>query len=221
MDVVDRWTGRHASALQAALRMTHDEYAEHLGVARRTITNWHARPDITPSGELQRALDTALERAPATARARFARQLDDDTPRDPAQGVALTVALAIVTRGPDVLLVCRRDDTTGLRWQFPAGVVKPGGTPERVAVRETLAETGIHCAVQEDLGSRVHPATGVRCQYFLCSYLTGDIANLDADENDSVVWVRRDDLTRFIPPRLIFPPVLNALSKEDARDRSA
>lgn len=217
MDVVDRWTGRHASALQAALRMTHEEFAEHLGVARRTIVNWHARPDITPSSELQRALDTALERASASARARFARHLDDAAPRTPGQGIALTVALAIVTRGPDVLLVCRRDDTTGLRWQFPAGVVKPGASPERVAVRETLAETGIHCAVQEDLGGRVHPATGVHCQYFLCSYLAGEVANLDADENDSVIWARRDDLTRFVPARLIFPPALQALSKEDVR----
>lgn len=213
MDVVDRWTGRHASALQSALRMTHEEFAEHLGVARRTIVNWHARPDITPSSELQRALDTALDRAPASAKARFTRQLDDATP-NPGQAVTFTVAIAVVVRGPDVLLVCRRDDSAGLRWQFVAGVVKPGAHPDSVAVRETLAETGIHCTVQESLGGRLHPITGVRCEYFLCSYLAGDVENLDADENVSAIWARRDDLTKFIPARLIFPPVLQAFEKE-------
>jgi 8-oxo-dGTP pyrophosphatase MutT (NUDIX family)/DNA-binding XRE family transcriptional regulator len=213
MDVVDRWTGRHAAALQAALRMTAEEFAEHLGVARRTILNWHAKPAITPNGELQRALDTALERATPTARARFARHLDD-TPRPAGQPVALTVAIAVVVRGDDVLLVCRRDDAAGLRWQFVAGMVKPGQMAESVAVRETLAETGIHCTVTDHLGGRLHPVTGVRCEYYLAAYLAGEVENRDADENVSVIWARRADLTKFVAANLIYPPVLHALEKE-------
>lgn len=47
----------------------------------------------------------------------------------------------------DVLVVCRREpEPSGLDWQLPAGIVKPGATPSTVAVRETLAETGVHCA---------------------------------------------------------------------------
>jgi 8-oxo-dGTP diphosphatase len=213
MDVVDRWTGRHAAALQAALRMTHDELAERLGVGRRTIAYWHAHPTATPRPEMQRALDTLLDHATPSERARFAHQLDD-TPRPAGEPVALTVALAVVVRGDDVLLVQRRDDTAGLRWGFVAGMVKPGQQGSSVAVRETLAETGVHCTVQEQLGSRLHPVTGVRCEYYLCAYLAGEVENLDSDENVSVIWAPRSDLTKFVAANLIYPPVLHALEKE-------
>lgn len=223
MDVVDQWTGKHACALQAALRMTHEEFAEALGVGRRTVADWHAKPDTPLRAHLQRRLDREYERAPESAQVRFAHNLgqaDTETPQ--GQAVALTVAIAAVRKRDDVLMVCRRpDESSGLTWQFPAGVVKPGMSPEVVAVRETLAETGVHCSVREHLGGRLHPTNGVRCEYFLCDYLAGEVANLDADENDSAIWVPRDDLTRFIPARLIFPPILEALEKEDLSERSA
>lgn len=53
------------------------------------------------------------------------------------------------------------------------------GNPSSAAVRETLAETGIHCAVREDLGGRLHPVTGVWCQYDLAEYLAGEARNQD------------------------------------------
>jgi 8-oxo-dGTP diphosphatase len=116
----------------------------------------------------------------------------------------------------DVLVVCRRDsDASGIAWQFPAGIVKPGAAAETIAIRETLAETGIHCAVRTRLGSRVHPITGVNCDYFLCDYLAGSVANQDADENIEALWVPRTNLSRFIPVDNIFPPVLQAL--EDSK----
>ncbi|MGW0070567.1 NUDIX hydrolase [Streptosporangium sandarakinum] len=212
MDVVDRWTGRRAAALQAALRMTHEEFAGHLGVARRTVASWHARPDVVLRPELQRALDTAHERAPAGARARFSHQLNAAPDGPAVQGQALTVAIAVVTRPDHVLLVCRRDaETSGLTWQFPAGVVKPGAVPELAAVRETLAETGVHCTVREPLGERLHPVTGVRCAYYLCDYLAGDATNQDAEENVSVIWAPVNVLTRFIPAEQLYPPILHAL----------
>jgi 8-oxo-dGTP diphosphatase len=58
--------------------------------------------------------------------------------------VALTVAIAVVVTETDVLMVCRRDaDSSGISWQFPAGIVKPGSSARTVAVRETLAETSV------------------------------------------------------------------------------
>jgi 8-oxo-dGTP diphosphatase len=215
VDVVDRWTGRHACALQSALRMTHDEFGKHLGVARRTVASWHANPDVILRAELQRVMDTAHERAPAAVRARFAHYMNPVPPHEAGNGRTFTVALAIVARGGHVLLVCRRDaETSGLTWQFPAGVVKPGADPELVAVREALAETGIHCTVRESLGARVHPLTGVNCEYYLCDYLAGEAENRDSDENVSVIWAPRTSLTRFIPAQQIFPPVLHALEED-------
>jgi hypothetical protein len=72
MDVVDIWTGRHASALRTALRMTNESFARHLGSAVRTVANWEARPGVVLSPALQEVLDTALEQASSSAKQRFA-----------------------------------------------------------------------------------------------------------------------------------------------------
>ncbi|WP_333770724.1 NUDIX hydrolase [Streptomyces sp. IBSBF 2435] len=224
MDVVDVWSGRSACVLQAALRMTNESFANHLGIALRTVAAWHAYPDVVPRAEMQQLLDAAYERAGPAVRARFAL-LARAAPggAGPSRGAeggeaagggaqVLRVAIAVVLRGSEVLLVCRRDgDASGITWQFPAGVVKPGVRPETVTVRETHAETGVHCAVRRSLGSRLHPLTGVHCEYFLCDYLAGVARNSDILENMDVMWARRDAVTRFIPAEAIFPPITAAL----------
>ena len=201
------WSGRHAVAFQAAMRSTNEELARTLGVAVRTVAAWHADPAIVPRREIQRALDTTLERLTPAERRRFGilyRQTGE------MQTQALRVAIAVVVRGPEVLLVCRRGEDS-LTWKFPAGVVKPSGSPSAVAVQETLAETAVHCAVRQHLGSRVHPHTGVLAEYHLCDFLAGEAKNADPVENLDVAWVPITQLTRFIPTDKIYPPVLAAL----------
>src|SRR5918997_2684338 len=73
MEPMQRWTGRNACALQAALRMTNESFAAHLGTAVRTVATWHQKPDRVPSAEIQQALDTTLERAGEGTQARFIR----------------------------------------------------------------------------------------------------------------------------------------------------
>ncbi|WP_216213785.1 NUDIX hydrolase [Amycolatopsis aidingensis] len=195
--------------------MTNDAFAKHLGVAIRTVGKWHERPDLTPRTEMQQLLDTVLDQAPDAAKSRFALIVSEgaeavSSGSDPAQ--MLKVAIAVVATEKKVLLVCRRgDDGQGISWQFPAGMVKPGVQPETVAVRETLAETGVHCVVVRGLGSRLHPVTNVFCEYLLCDYLAGDAENVDVVENVSVIWADKSKLTRFIPAEQIFPPILDAL----------
>lgn len=75
MTVVEQWTGRHARALQAAMRLTNEAFAGHLGVSARTIAKWRERPDMVPSPQLQEALDTSLNLAADDTRARFAANL--------------------------------------------------------------------------------------------------------------------------------------------------
>jgi 8-oxo-dGTP pyrophosphatase MutT (NUDIX family) len=123
---------------------------------------------------------------------------------------ALSVAIAVVQRDGAVLLVQRRDDGA-LRWQFPAGIVKPGASPSGSAVRETFAETDVHCSVAEKIGTRVHPKTGVYCEYLHCDYLAGEAENRDVVENASVAWVPIANLTKFIPESTIYPPILEVL----------
>jgi 8-oxo-dGTP diphosphatase len=215
MESVGTWTGRTACALQSALRLTNEAFADLLGVAVRTVATWHQRPDMTPKAEMQHALDTALDRAAASAKTRFTGLMAAQdqpllTTSDTAQ--ALRVAIAVVVKDSEVLIVCRRgDDGGGISWQFPAGMIKPGVPAAAIAIRETLAETAVHCAVVRTIGSRLHPMTNVFCEYLLCEYLAGDAKNVDVVENVSVVWANKSKLTRFIPADRIFPPILEAL----------
>ena len=188
--------------------MTNDAFAERLGISARTITRWHAAPAMTHRTEVQQILDLAYEGAGEAVQRRFGLLIRPPTADMQAQ--ALRVAIAVVLRGDDVLLVCRRGDGE-LRWQFPAGMVKPGAAPEMVAVQETHGETGVHCTVRVRLGERIHPVTGVIAVYHLCDFLAGEASNLDQLENVDVTWVPRSALTRFIPQAQIFPPILDAL----------
>ncbi|MGA5767407.1 NUDIX domain-containing protein [Streptomyces pseudogriseolus] len=190
------------------MRMTNEAFAERLGISPRTVSRWHSSPGMVHRTEVQQILDTAYDQSGEAVQRRFALLLRPPAPRMEAQ--ALRVAIAVVLRGEEVLLVCRRGDGE-LRWQFPAGMVKPGADPATVAVQETHGETGVHCTVREQLGERVHPVTGVVASYFLADHLAGDAANLDPLENIDVAFVPRAALTRFIPQQQIFPPVLTAL----------
>jgi 8-oxo-dGTP diphosphatase len=190
------------------MRMTNEEFAERLGLSDRTISRWHSSPAMTHRPEVQQILDLAYEKAGEAVHRRFTLLIRPPAPRMEAQ--ALRVAIAVVVRGDDVLLVCRRGDGA-LRWQFPAGMVKPGAAAETVAVQETHGETGVHCTVREHLGERVHPVTGVVASYYLADHLAGEASNLDSLENVDVTWVPRTALTRFIPQDQIYPPILDAL----------
>lgn len=208
MDVVSSWNGKSACALQEALRLTNEAFAALFPVATRTVASWHADPSIEPRPDIQAALDTMYERAGEAVRQRFVILSRPAEPAATAQ--ALRVAIAVVVRGPDVLLVCRRGSDS-ITWQFPAGIVKPGTSPEAVATQETLGETGVHCAVRRTLGGRLHPSTGVQASYFLCDFLAGEASNRDPVENVDVAWVPLASLARFIPTEKIFPPILTAL----------
>lgn len=204
--VMTGWTGRTACHLQTALRMSREQFAAKLGVSPRTVTRWHDHPDQVPRPPWQEALDTLLECSPESVRARFDALVDT---AGPVGAEAFRAAISVVVDDDRVLLVCRRGDNPA--WQFPAGTIKPGSNSEAVAVSETLAETGVHVSVREHLGQRLHPVTNVLCDYWLCDYLTGELANRDPLENADVVWCPVKDLQRFIPADRIYAPILEAL----------
>lgn len=207
--------------------MTIDAFAEELGIAWRTIAEWNRKPEMRPSVQMQQILDAALDRAPDDVKARFASLLtDSDTPSSEQGGGAsataqpMRVVIAIVIAGDQVLMVRNRSGAIG--WQFPAGIVKPGHEEdiENVAVAETLAETGVLCTVRRGLGSRVHPVTGVLCEYLLCDYVSGDATNGDPLENAAVTWLDRKGVLAVIPDGQLFPPV-EELLREPAADESS
>lgn len=108
MYVVDTWTGRHASALRAALRLTIDQFAETLGTSARAVAKWGADPSMVPLPELQSALDTLLAQSPEAAQQRFAMRVEREA--DGRRGVSrravlggALVGLAVPALAPDDL----------------------------------------------------------------------------------------------------------------------
>jgi 8-oxo-dGTP diphosphatase len=192
-------------------RYTQEEVAEKLRVDPSTYRRWEDGETRPRPSNLRALCAFYSVREGQLGFGDTVVSTDDDTGAQ-----LLKVAIAVVTHGPQVLLVCRRNDAGTLSWQFPAGMVKPEMNAEVAAVRETYSETAIHCAVRRRLGARVHPITNAFCEYFLCSYLGGTIENRDIVENVSVAWVDRARLTDFIPAGNIFPPILKALEADEA-----
>lgn len=88
MNSVTGWTGRTACALQAALRLSNEAFADRLGVGVRTVAAWHQKPTLRPKPEMQQLLDTAFEQAPEPARTRFSALIgatDDRAANDAEQ----------------------------------------------------------------------------------------------------------------------------------------
>jgi hypothetical protein len=91
IDLVATWTGWHANALRQALRMTNEEFAEHLNVGARTVAYWRTRPEMVPRQGMQQILDAALLQAPELARAQFRRLLAEYDSVEPyGAAIALT-----------------------------------------------------------------------------------------------------------------------------------
>lgn len=124
MALMNAWTGRTACLLQAALRLTNESFARHLGIAVRTVATWHQRPELTPRAEMQQLLDTALEKAPESARARFAKLADVNsgtplaTASEPGAGYPMRVAVAIVADASRVLVVHTSTRPSWKPWRY-------------------------------------------------------------------------------------------------------
>ncbi|WP_034286905.1 helix-turn-helix domain-containing protein [Amycolatopsis benzoatilytica] len=99
MNPAGRWTGRTATALQSALRLSQERFAERLGISARTVASWHKKPDLRPQSDMQQVLDTALAQASDAERDRFGEltgntpavssEVDERLDADPHIGAAL------------------------------------------------------------------------------------------------------------------------------------
>jgi transcriptional regulator with XRE-family HTH domain len=102
LTVVGQWTGQEASALRHALRLTIRDFAEHLGVAERTVAKWEAGGSaMVPVLVMQAALDTVLERASDEAKSRFGMLLAATW--DPAASPGSAVTLGRGRRAERIL----------------------------------------------------------------------------------------------------------------------
>lgn len=101
--------------------------------------------------------------------------------------------LAIVLRGPDILLVKRKNDPEAGTWGFPGGRLEYGESIQAGACRELLEETGVMAAAGEVIGTQEvivpsdAPGSVPTFHYILlgvlCAYQSGEpIADDDAEE---------------------------------------
>jgi 8-oxo-dGTP diphosphatase len=102
-------------------------------------------------------------------------------------------------------MVRRRVKEGELSWQFPAGAIEAGESPEEAAVRETLEETGLKVESASLIGQRVHPKTGREMSYTACSVIDGEAHVADADELDAVAWVTLGEIPEYVPYGLFEP----------------
>lgn len=109
------------------------------------------------------------------------------------------ISAAIIVDGGKVLMVRRRISEGELMWQFPAGGIETGETPEQAAVRETLEETGLEVKAVKLIGQRVHPKTGREMSYTACEPVAGEARVADDDELDAVAWVAHSEIQEYVP----------------------
>jgi len=115
------------------------------------------------------------------------------------------ISAAIIVQDGRVLMVRRAVGEGELLWQFPAGAIEAGESPEQAAVRETLEETGLKVEAASLIGQRVHPKTGREMSYTACQVIDGEAHVADAEELDAVAWVTLAEIPEYVPYGLFEP----------------
>lgn len=116
------------------------------------------------------------------------------------------ISAAIIVQGDRVLMVRRRVKEGELSWQFPAGAIEDGESPEAAAVRETFEEAGLEVEARSVIGHlERHPKSGREMFYTACEVLGGEAHVADADELDAVAWVTLEEIPQYVPYGLFGP----------------
>jgi NADH pyrophosphatase NudC (nudix superfamily) len=122
------------------------------------------------------------------------------------------VVVAIVTSEHGVLLGRRNDGKPP--WTFIAGEIAPGESPAAAGVREVKEEIGLLVAAGQEIGRRVHPATGRTMIYMAARPTHGtDIFVGDRDELAEVRWVTLAEAEHLMLTYSMFGPAREFLDK--------
>lgn len=131
-----------------------------------------------------------------------------DDPEGPAANRLVPAVNVVVADGGGRVLMIRRTDND--LWALPGGAVDLGESLPDAAVRETLEETGVVCAITGILGTYTDPkhvilytSNGeVRREFAIV--LTGRAVSGEpapSDESRDVRWVPRDELAGLVMDR--------------------
>lgn len=105
----------------------------------------------------------------------------------------IAVAGGIIEKDGKVLIAQRhRDDSNGLKWEFPGGTLNKGECGEEGVVREIMEELGLVVEVVRYFGSYTEPPFKVL--YYLLRYVSGNISLI---EHEQALWVKKEKLLDF------------------------
>jgi 8-oxo-dGTP diphosphatase len=105
----------------------------------------------------------------------------------------INVAAGILEKDGKVLIAQRhRNDTNGLKWEFPGGTLRRDEPGEDCIIRELKEELNLDIEVIRYFGCyNEHP---LRIQYYLVRLLGGEIK---LTEHEQVAWVEKDKLHEY------------------------
>ena len=108
----------------------------------------------------------------------------------PHEAPLFVVVAAIIRNGGRVLICQRRkDDTFGMKWEFPGGKVKNGETPEAALVRELEEELGVRAQIGPEVARTRHKYTEqarpIELRFFTAQLENTEVHNLAFEK---IVW---------------------------------
>lgn len=100
-------------------------------------------------------------------------------------------------------------------WSFPGGWMELGETPEEVAIRETLEETGVQVTARNRRGYVCCPSYNGKFQIVTliieCRYLEGNPQIMEPDKASKVLWIPLEEFNA-IP---LFSPIIAWRNTDD------
>ena len=105
----------------------------------------------------------------------------------------ITVAAGIIEKDGLILIAQRhKNDSQGLKWEFPGGTMLLGECEEDCIVRELFEELGINVEVISYFYSYIEPP--FRIQYYLVKHVSGEVK---LSEHEQLKWVPKDELLNY------------------------
>jgi len=111
------------------------------------------------------------------------------------------VVLAIIEKDKKILIVKRKKDD-GITWSFPGGKVEENETSQEAVIREVKEECNIECEAKELLGTRIHPVTQVKIEYWFCKYKNGEAKVTSQKEILEIKWITIEEILKLFGENL-------------------
>jgi 8-oxo-dGTP diphosphatase len=111
--------------------------------------------------------------------------------KPPHHEAPLFIVVAAVIRHGGRVLICqrRKDDTFGLKWEFPGGKVKEGESPAAALARELKEELGVKARIGAEIYRTRHKysehAQEIELLFFTAGLESVDVQNLAFER---MVW---------------------------------